>query len=201
MEKARHLSEESQHNAQVDQQLVARVQNGDKNAFNLLVVKYQQRIFNLILQVVRDVEEAEDLAQDTFIKAYRALAKFRGDCAFYTWLYSIALNNARNCLASRSRRPLVYDSEVDSEEPFESRERLTDIDSPESVALADEIGVAIHEALDALPEELRVALVLRELEGLSYDEIATAMGCPIGTVRSRIFRAREAVDQRLKGLI
>lgn len=198
------MSEESRSNAQIDLMLVERVQKGDKKAFDILVRKYQHKIINMAYQSIKDLEEAEDLAQDTFIKAYRALPNFRGDCAFYTWLYSIAVNNVRNYIQARARRPLSYDAGFNSGadgEPFESHHRLTDGDSPERLVLTAEIAETIRRTLDELPEELRIALMLREFEGLSYEEIATAMGCPIGTVRSRIFRAREAIDNGVKGLL
>lgn len=186
-----------------DQELVARVQQGDKRAFDLLVQKYQHRIVSLISRYVRDPDEALDIAQETFIKAYRALANFRGDSAFYTWLYRIAINTAKNHLISLGRRPPGADIEIaDAEQlAMESSHQLRDTDTPEHLALRDELKQTIFQAIENLPDDLRTAIVLRELEGLSYEEIARAMSCPIGTVRSRIFRAREAIDAKLKPLL
>lgn len=185
----------------VDQELVERVQKGDKRAFDLLVQKYQHKIVKLISRYVRDPDESLDVAQETFIKAYRALANFRGESAFYTWLYRIAINTAKNHLVAQGRRP--PDTDIDAEDAIylEGQSSLREIDSPEHMALKDEIERTIFQAIEDLPEDLRTAITLRELEGLSYEEIAQAMGCPIGTVRSRIFRAREAIDAKLKPLI
>ncbi len=185
----------------VDQELVRRVQHGDKKAFDVLVLKYQQKIVKLISRYVRDQDEALDVAQETFIKAYRALANFRGDSAFYTWLYRIAINTAKNYLVAQSRRPPDTDIDAEDAVQFDGDSKLRETDLPEQLAHRDEVERVIYEAIDALPEDLRTAITLRELEGLSYDEIAQAMECPIGTVRSRIFRAREAIEQKLKPLL
>jgi RNA polymerase sigma-70 factor, ECF subfamily len=179
--------------------LVKRVQRGDKSAFDLLVRKYQHKVVKLVLRYVRNPAEAEDIAQEAFIKAYRALPQFRGDSAFYTWMYRIAINTAKNSLASRDRSPIAYDLDLtDPEESHSVQARLQDPDTPEGMALTEEIRGIVNSAIDALPEELKTAIVLRELDGLSYEEIAAAMECPVGTVRSRIFRAREAIDKRLR---
>lgn len=185
----------------VDQELVERVQRGDKKAFDILVLKYQHKIIKLISRYVRDPNEVQDVAQEAFIKAYRALARFRGESAFYTWLYRIAINTAKNHLVAMGRRPPATD--VDAEEAllYEGDSMLKDKESPEHLALKDEIEKTIFAAIDELPEDLRTAITLREMEGLSYEDIALAMDCPIGTVRSRIFRAREAIDKRLKPLL
>jgi RNA polymerase sigma-70 factor (ECF subfamily) len=184
----------------LDEELVRRVQQGDKKAFDLLVLKYQHRIIQLINRYVRDPHEAQDIAQETFIKAYRALANFRGDSAFYTWIYRIAINTAKNYLAARSRRPSEDDIEVEVAEQFEGDHGLKDQETPEAILMTEELGLTIQQALDDLPSELRTAITLREIEGLSYDEIAEVMECPVGTVRSRIFRAREAIDKKIKCL-
>ncbi len=179
--------------------LVQRVQKGDKSAFDLLVRKYQHKVVKLVLRYVRNPAEAEDIAQEAFIKAYRALPQFRGDSAFYTWMYRIAINTAKNSLASRDRSPIRYDLDLaDPEESHGVQSKLQDPDTPEGMALTEEIRGIVNSAIDALPEELKTAIVLRELDGLSYEEIAAAMECPVGTVRSRIFRAREAIDKRLR---
>ena len=179
--------------------LVKRVQRGDKTAFDLLVRKYQHKVVKLVLRYVRNPAEAEDIAQEAFIKAYRALPQFRGDSAFYTWMYRIAINTAKNSLASRDRSPIRYDLDLtDPEESHSVQTKLQDPDTPEGMALTEEIRLIVNSAIDALPEELKTAIVLRELDGLSYEEIAAAMECPVGTVRSRIFRAREAIDKRLR---
>ena len=179
--------------------LVKRVQRGDKTAFDLLVRKYQHKVVKLVLRYVRNPAEAEDIAQEAFIKAYRALPQFRGDSAFYTWMYRIAINTAKNSLASRDRSPIKYDLDLtDPEESHSVQTKLQDPDTPEGMALTEEIRQIVNSAIDALPEELKTAIVLRELDGLSYEEIAAAMECPVGTVRSRIFRAREAIDKRLR---
>jgi RNA polymerase sigma-70 factor (ECF subfamily) len=185
----------------VDQELVRRVQHGDKKAFDVLVRKYQQKIIKLISRYVRDQDEAQDVAQETFIKAYRALANFRGDSAFYTWLYRIAINTAKNYLVSQSRRPPDTDIDAEDAVQFDGDSKLRETDLPEQLVHRDEVERVIYEAIDALPEDLRTAITLRELEGLSYEEIAQAMECPIGTVRSRIFRAREAIEAKLKPLL
>jgi RNA polymerase sigma-70 factor, ECF subfamily len=179
--------------------LVRRVQRGDKSAFDLLVRKYQHKVVKLVLRYVRNPAEAEDIAQEAFIKAYRALPQFRGDSAFYTWMYRIAINTAKNSLASRDRSPIAYDLDLtDPEESHSVQTKLQDPDTPEGMALTEEIRGIVNSAIDGLPEELKTAIVLRELDGLSYEEIAAAMECPVGTVRSRIFRAREAIDKRLR---
>ena len=184
-----------------DQQLVERVQKGDKRAFDLLVIKYQQRIMNVISRFVNDHAEVQDLAQETFIKAYRALPNFRGDSAFYTWLYRIGINTAKNHLVARSRRPPNGDVDATEAEYYDGESSLKDQASPERIALTNEIGEMVFSAIEQLPEDLRMAITLRELEGLSYEDIAEAMDCPIGTVRSRIFRARETIDLKLKPLL
>ncbi len=184
-----------------DQQLVERVQKGDKAAFDLLVRKYQHRVLKLVSRFVNDAAEAEDVAQEAFLKAYRALPAFRGDSAFYTWLYRIAINTAKNTLVSNRRRPIDFDLDLQDPEQHDRQALLKDADTPEGVLLTDEIRGVVERALEQLPDDLRTAIVLRELEGLSYEEIAEAMDCPVGTVRSRIFRAREAIDKKLKPLL
>lgn len=184
-----------------DSVLVEKVQNGDKKAFDLLVLKYQNRVINLVSRYVRDVTDAQDIAQEAFLKAYRALPNFRGDSAFYTWLYRIAINTAKNHVASRARRPQEVQPIGSDDETYDLDDALKETDTPENLLLTDEIQETILNAIDELPEDLRVAIILREVEGLSYDEIAETMTCPIGTVRSRIFRAREAIDIRLKPLL
>lgn len=184
-----------------DQALVERVQAGDKAAFDLLVLKYQNKVVNLISRYIRDSAEVYDVAQEAFIKAYRALPNFRGESAFYTWLYRIAINTAKNHLVALGRRPPQSDIEVEDAEQFESAGDLREYDTPEGMLLKDEIERAVSETIEQLPEDLRTAITLRELEGLSYEEIAEAMGCPVGTVRSRIFRAREAIQKRLEPLL
>ncbi len=186
---------------QLDQALVERVQQGDKQAFDLLVRKYQQKIMNVIMRYVHDPDEAQDIAQEAFIKAYRALPRFRGDSAFYTWLYRIAINTAKNVLVSRGRRPPNSDVEVDVAEQLDAGARLKDQATPESFLHEEEVMRTIRQAMDDLPEDLRTAIMLRELDGMSYEQIAEAMSCPIGTVRSRIFRAREAIDKKLKPVL
>jgi RNA polymerase sigma-70 factor (ECF subfamily) len=188
-------------NQEQDQQLVERVQRGDKRAFDLLVLKYQHRIMALVVRFVRDPHEAQDVTQEAFIKAYRALANFRGDSAFYTWLYRIAINTAKNYLAARNRRPPEMDVSAEDAEFYEGEHGLKDIDSPERLLLRDEIEATVQAVLRQLPEDIRTALTLREFEGLSYEDIAIAMQCPVGTVRSRIFRAREAIDKALQPLL
>ena len=186
----------------VDQLLVERAQRGDKRAFELLVEKYQRKLARLVSRLVRDPAEAEDVTQEAFIKAYRALPSFRGDSAFYTWLYRIGINTAKNYLVAAGRRAPTS-TEVDAEEAegYESGELLRDINTPESLLLSKEIATTVNKAIESLPEELRSAIQLRELEGMSYEEIAKLMDCPIGTVRSRIFRAREAIAEKLKPLL
>ncbi|MHB1565263.1 MAG: RNA polymerase sigma factor RpoE [Acidiferrobacter sp.] len=185
----------------LDQELVARVKRGDKSAFDLLVRKYQHKIAKLVARYVYDRSEVEDVTQEVFIKAYRALAGFRGDSAFYTWLYRIAINTAKNHLVFQGRRLPSADIEAEDAELTEGGAALREITTPEHNMLADEIAQTVTRALEALPEDLRTAITLREIEGLSYDEIAVIMKCPIGTVRSRIFRAREAIDKELKPLL
>lgn len=185
----------------VDWQLVQRVQRGDKRAFDLLVGKYQRKLFRLLSRLIRDQAEIEDVAQEAFIKAYRALPNFRGESAFYTWLYRIAINTAKNQLAANKRRADDYELDLQDPDQYEMHGRLRESDTPEGLALTEEIRETVNQAIEALPEDLRTAIVLREVEGLSYEEIATAMECPVGTVRSRIFRAREAIDKRLKPLL
>ncbi len=184
-----------------DQELVERVQRGDKHAFDLLVAKYQQRIINLVGRFVRNPNDAMDVSQEAFLKAYRALPKFRGDSAFYTWMYRIAVNTAKNYLAVQSRRPLEADQDYDEIEQIDSSGVLRDQATPEHMLLRDEIQDTVIRAIEELPEDLRTAITLREVEGLSYEDIAAVMECPIGTVRSRIFRAREAIDKQLKPLV
>jgi len=186
---------------EVDQLLVERVQKGDTKAFDVLVGKYQHKIISLISRYVSDHSEAMDVAQEAFIKAYRALPRFRGDSAFYTWLYRIAINTAKNHLVALSRRPPQSDVDASDAEQYTVDTRLKDRGSPEHELLREEIEDTIHQAISDLPDDLRVAITLREMEGMSYEEIATTMDCPIGTVRSRIFRAREAIDQRLRPLL
>jgi RNA polymerase sigma-70 factor (ECF subfamily) len=182
-----------------DLSLVRRVQRGDKGAFDALVLKYQHKLVKLVMRYVRNPAEAEDIAQEAFIKAYRALPQFRGDSAFYTWLYRIAINTAKNAVVSRDRSPIEYDLDRNSsDESYDMQGRMKDSETPEGLVLTDEIRSTVNAAIDSLPEDLRTAIVLRELEGLSYEEIAAAMDCPVGTVRSRIFRAREAIDRRLR---
>ncbi len=184
-----------------DQQLVERFQKGDKRSFDLLVVRYQHKIMGLISRYIQDHQEVQDVAQETFIKAYRALGKFRGDSAFYTWLYRIAVNTAKDHLVARNRRP--PDSDIDAEEAqfYDGAEGLQDIASPEQRMMRDQLEQTLYRAIKQLPEELRMAVSLREFDGMSYDEIATVMECPVGTVRSRIFRAREAIDRELAPLL
>ncbi len=185
----------------IDQELVERVQRGDKKAFDLLVLKYQHKIVKLISRYIRDEAETQDVAQEAFIKAYRALPRFRGDSAFYTWLYRIAINTAKNFLISQGRRPPESDIDADEAEQYVGGSALRDIATPENILLKDEIEAVVYKAIDQLPEDLRTAITLREMEGLSYEEIASAMDCPVGTVRSRIFRAREAIDKKLSPLL
>lgn len=186
----------------VDRQLVERAQRGDKRAFELLVDKYQRRLGRLLSRFIRDPSEVEDVMQEAFIKAYRALPAFRGDSAFYTWLYRIGINTAKNYLAAMGRRaPTSTELEANEAEGHEDGERLRDLNTPENLLLSREIADTVNSTIESLPEELRTAIQLREIEGMSYEEIANIMDCPIGTVRSRIFRAREAVAERLRPLI
>ncbi len=187
---------------EIDQLLVERVQRGDKKAFELLVIKYQRKLMRLVSRLVRDQAEAEDVVQEAFIKAYRALPQFRGESAFYTWLYRIGINTAKNYLVTQGRRaPTSTETNSEDAETFDDAEQLRDINTPESMLATKQIAATVNIAMESLPEELRVAISLREIEGLSYDEIAEAMGCPIGTVRSRIFRAREAIAEKLRPLL
>jgi len=182
-----------------DLSLVQRVQRGDKAAFDALVLKYQHKLVKLVSRYMRNPAEAEDVAQEAFIKAYRALPQFRGDSAFYTWLYRIAINTAKNAVVSRDRSPIDYDLDLQNPgESYEAHSRMKDSETPEGLVLTEEIRTTVNSAIDELPEDLRTAIMLRELEGLSYEEIAASMDCPVGTVRSRIFRAREAIDRRLR---
>ena len=183
---------------QSDLALVERVQRGDRSAFDVLVLRYQHKVLKLVMRYVRDAMEAEDVTQDAFLKAYRALPSFRGDSAFYTWLYRIAINTAKNSLVSSKRRPIEYDLDLQDSEQYEMHARLKDSETPENLLLTDEIRETVNGAMTELPEDLRTAIVLREIDGLSYEEIASAMDCPVGTVRSRIFRAREAIDRKLR---
>ncbi len=187
---------------EIDQALVERAQGGDQRAFDVLVSKYQRKLGRLLSRFIRDPAEVEDVSQETFIKAYRALPSFRGDSAFYTWLYRIGINTAKNYLVSQGRRaPTSTNFDAEEAEGFEDAGQLRDINTPESLLLSKQIGQTVNAAMDALPEELRTAIVLREIDGMSYEEIAGQMNCPIGTVRSRIFRAREAVATRLRPLL
>jgi RNA polymerase sigma-70 factor (ECF subfamily) len=186
----------------IDQQLVERAQRGDKRAFELLVVKYQRKLGRLLARFVRDPAEVEDVTQEAFVKAYRALPGFRGDSAFYTWLYRIGINTAKNYLMALGRRaPTTTEVEAQDAEGFEDGEQLRDINTPESMLLSKEIAATVNATIQELPEELRTAIQLREIEGMSYEDIARIMDCPIGTVRSRIFRAREAIAERLRPLL
>lgn len=183
-----------------DEQLVKRVQKGDKQAFDLLVLKYQNKLGVIVSRYVSDFDEVHDVVQESFIKAYRALHSFRGDSQFYTWLYRIAVNTAKNYLVARSRRPPSSDVDLDDAELYAGSDSLKDVGSPEAQLYRDELERVVDEAIRSLPEDLRTALTLREFEDLSYEEIAEVMSCPVGTVRSRIFRAREAVDRQIKSL-
>jgi RNA polymerase sigma-70 factor (ECF subfamily) len=185
----------------VDRELVQKVQGGDKNAFDVLVRKYQFKIIKLISRYVSDPSEALDVSQEAFLKAYRALPGFRGDSAFYTWLYRIAINTAKNYLVAQGRRPPGSDIDAQEAEQYEGQSFLKEYETPERVLLKDEIEETVFKAIEELPEDLRTAITLREFEGMSYEEIAQTMGCPIGTVRSRIFRAREAIDNKLRPLL
>jgi len=188
-------------NEQLDKDLVKRVQQGDKSAYDLLVIKYQHRIIQLVNRYIKDPSEAQDIAQEAFIKAYRALPNFRGDSAFYTWLYRIAINTAKNYLLSRSRRYSDYQVDIQDAEQIENAPQLQGRDTPEYLLMNDDIVNTIETVIDNLPEEMRIAIMLREFEGMSYDEIAQTMECPVGTIRSRIFRAREAIDKKLLPLL
>ena len=184
-----------------DKKLVKRVQKGDKGAFDLLVLKYQHKIVNLVMRYVRDPEVALDITQEAFIKAYRALPRFRGDSAFYTWMYRIAVNTAKNHLAAQRRRPMNVELDMQDPEQYDLHAKLKETDTPEGVLLSKELKETVERAIAALPEDLRTAIILRELEGMSYEEIAQTMECPVGTVRSRIFRARDAISKKTGSLI
>jgi len=187
---------------EIDQQLVERAQRGDQKAFGLLVAKYQRKLARLLSRMIRDAAEVEDVTQEAFIKAYRALGNFRGESAFYTWLYRIGINTAKNYLVAQGRRaPTTTEVEAEDAEGFDDAGLLRDMDTPERLLQTQQIGHAVNAAMEALPEDLRTAIVLREIDGLSYDEIAVVMNCPIGTVRSRIFRAREAIAERLRPML
>lgn len=189
-------------NAQAsDQQLVVRVQKGDKAAFDLLVLKYQSKVFAIVSRFIRDQDEVADVSQEAFIKAYRALANFRGESQFYTWLYRIAVNTAKNYLVAKSRRPPAADVDVADAEYYSGSEYLKDLGTPESHLLRDELESLISKVIAELPEDLRTAVSLREYEGMSYEEIADIMDCPVGTIRSRIFRARESIDKKVAELV
>ena len=186
----------------IDLLLVERVRQGDQRAFGILVEKYQRKLMRLLSRMVRDQHEVEDIAQEAFIKAYRALPQFRGDAAFYTWLYRIAVNTAKNYLSSRNRSmPTVSDQAMNDDDEPDERLVAQDISTPETELLSKQVAIAVNQAVDALPEELRQAITLREIEGMSYEEIADTMACPIGTVRSRIFRAREAIAAKLRPIL
>lgn len=189
-------------NRDIDAELIARVRRGDKRAFDLLVLKYQRRIMRLLSRMVRNPSDIEDIAQETFIKAYRALPDFRGDSAFYTWLYRIAINTARNWHVALSRRPQAIDPvQTDEGETFDQIDNLTDINTPEALLVSRQVAATINQAMQELPDDLRTAILLREVEGMSYEDIAQTMQCPIGTVRSRIFRAREAIAKKLRPVL
>ena len=187
--------------SELDQALVERVKNGDKRAFDLLVRKYQHKIVSVVTRYVSDWSEAQDVAQEAFIRAYRAMGAFRGDSAFYTWIYKIAINTAKNYLVSRGRRPPIGDIAIEDAVQMDGASQLRDRATPERELLRQEIEQTVFGTVEELPEELRTAITLREVDGLSYEEIAEAMNCPIGTVRSRIFRAREAIDEKLRPLL
>lgn len=184
-----------------DQQLVARVQKGDRRAFDLLVIKYQHRVVALVSRFIPDFAEAQDVTQEAFIKAYRALPNFRGESQFYTWMYRIAVNTAKNYLVSRNRRTPIRDIDVDDAEFFADEGNMKDVASPEKLIARDQLQQVVFDAIAALPEDLRMAITLREMDGLSYEDIAQVMNCPIGTVRSRIFRAREAIEKKMQPLL
>ncbi|MCH8335493.1 MAG: RNA polymerase sigma factor RpoE [Proteobacteria bacterium] len=184
-----------------DAQLVRRVQKGEKGAFDLLVLKYQHKIVNLVMRYVRDPDQALDISQEAFLKAYRALPRFRGESAFYTWLYRIAVNTAKNYLAAQRRRPMDVELDLQDPEQYELHVKLRETDTPEGMTLSQELHETVERAIDGLPDDLRTAIILRELDGMSYEEIAQTMDCPVGTVRSRIFRARDAIGKRIGTLI
>ena len=187
---------------EVDQQLVERAQRGDKQAFELLVAKYQRKLARLLSRFIRDPAEVEDVAEEAFIKAYRALPSFRGDSAFYTWLYRIGINTAKNYLVAMGRRaPTTTEFDSEEAENFEDGEHLRDVNTPEAELMSKQIAATVNQTMEELPDELRTAITLREIEGMSYEDIASVMNCPIGTVRSRIFRARETIAARLRPLL
>lgn len=195
------MTSHNKYSEQLDEDLVRRVQRGDKSAFDFLVIKYQHKIIQLVNRYVKDPSEAQDVAQEAFIKAYRALGSFRGEATFYTWLYRIAINTAKNYLLSRARRNASYQVDIQEAEALENAPQLQGLETPERLLLNQEIIDVISAAIDELPEEMRTAIILREFDGMSYEEIAEAMDCPVGTVRSRIFRAREAIDTKLNPLL
>jgi RNA polymerase sigma-70 factor, ECF subfamily len=186
---------------ETDKELVRRVQNGDRRAFDLLFSRYQHKIVNLVGRYLRDSEDVQDVVQEAFIKAFRALPRFRGESAFYTWLYRIAINTAKNHIVARSRRPPGVDVEVDDAEHLDGADALRDLENPEAALARDELSAEIDAAISDLPDDLRSAVTLREFDGLTYEQIAEIMECPVGTVRSRIFRAREAIDRRIAPLL
>ncbi|MBT8066023.1 MAG: RNA polymerase sigma factor RpoE [Gammaproteobacteria bacterium] len=187
-------------NQSSDKKLVKRVQRGDKGAFDLLVLKYQHKIVNLVMRYVRDPDLALDITQEAFIKAYRALPRFRGDSAFYTWMYRIAVNTAKNHLAAQRRRPMNVELDFQDPDQYDLHAKLKETDTPEAITLSNELKSTVEQAIAALPEDLRTAIILREIEGMSYEEIAQTMECPVGTVRSRIFRARDAIGKKIGSL-
>ncbi|MGZ8151821.1 MAG: RNA polymerase sigma factor RpoE [Methylovulum sp.] len=195
------MNSQTRTSEQLDQELVLRVQQGEKKAYDMLVIKYQHKIIQLVNRYVKDPSESQDVAQEAFIKAYRALGNFRGDSAFYTWLYRIAINTAKNHLVAKSRRNFHSEVDIQDAEQIENAPQLQGMETPEGLLLNEEIIATIKSAIDNLPEEMRMAIMLREFEGMSYEEIAEAMSCPVGTVRSRIFRAREAIDSKLTPLL
>ena len=203
MKSQRHASvtERPKSERAADLALIKRVQQGDRSAFDVLVIKYQARILKLIMRYVREPADAMDVAQEAFIKAYRAAPSFRGDSAFYTWLYRITINTAKNHLVAAGRRPLHYDLNAENAEQFENFAKLKDIDTPEGLTLSEEIRQTVNQAIADLPDDLRTAIILREIDGMSYEEIAQTMECPVGTVRSRIFRARQSIDKRVGPLL
>lgn len=187
-------------NKSSDKKLVKRVQRGDKGAFDLLVLKYQHKIVNLVMRYVRDPDLALDITQEAFIKAYKALPRFRGDSAFYTWMYRIAVNTAKNHLAAQRRRPMNVELDFQDPDQYDLHAKLKETDTPEAITLSHELKSTVEQAIAALPEDLRTAIILREIEGMSYEEIAQTMECPVGTVRSRIFRARDAIGKKIGSL-
>jgi RNA polymerase sigma-70 factor (ECF subfamily) len=188
-------------NESTDKELVKRVQKGDKGAFDLLVLKYEQKIVNLVMRYVRDPELALDISQEAFIKAYRALPRFRGDSAFYTWLYRIYVNTAKNYLAAQRRRPMDIELDMQDPDQYGLHAKLKETDTPEGLTISQELQEVLERAIEALPDDLRTAIILRELDGMSYEEIAQTMDCPVGTVRSRIFRARDAIGKKIGNLV